>query len=302
MAALIGDALGVPHEFKAGYLIPPSDQIQLVMPPEYPKTYPDVAYGAWSDDGSQMLCLFESLSVRNGSFDLEHFAQLLLQWRRSARHQSGGRVFDCGLQTDRALEGLVQGASPREAGGRDVRCNGNGSLMRVLPAALAPVLWGLSDAQAIEIAMEQSLVTHAHAISKVTCAVYVALAMRLWREPDAELQFVLQDAFAQVRLLLGERDGMGEALDAVEKFGANELPTGGGYVVDTFWSAIAALERAGSYLGVVREAIGFGYDTDTTAIVAGGLAALRFGIGDIPSDWWEKLNIPAETRAILESL
>lgn len=301
-AALMADAAGVPHEFKPGHAIPPTDEINLVMPPDYPKTYPAIPYGTWSDDGSQLLCLLESLAENRGLLDLEHFAHLLLRWRHSAWHQSGGLVFDCGLATDAALQRIARGVAPDKAGGREVRSNGNGSLMRCLPAALAPVLWGISTEQALEIAMCQSVVTHAHPISRVSCAVYVALAMRLWREPDTHLDGALRDALAQVRRLVGEGDGMGEALNAIEAFGVHELPTGGGYVVDCLWSAIQALDRAGGCLDAIRRAISLGNDTDTTAIVTAGLAALRFGISDIPADWWCRLNMPAETRALLDAL
>lgn len=302
MAALMADALGVPHEFKAGHEIPPAEQLTLVMPPTYPKTYPGVAYGTWSDDGSQMLCLLESLAANRGSFDLDHFAQLLLRWRNSAWHQSGCQVFDCGLATDAALERIARGVGSADAGGRDVRSNGNGSLMRVLPVALAPTLWGISTEQALDIAMRQSLVTHAHPISQVSCAVYVALAMKLWHDPQADLERACQDAVAQVRTLKGARPGMAEALGILVAFGANELPTGGGYVVDTFWSSFRALARADGCLSAIRHAIAYGNDTDTTAVVTGGLAAIRFGIGDIPGDWWRKLNIPRETQLFLDNL
>ena len=49
---------------------------------------------------------------------------------------------------------------------------------------------------------------------------------------------------------------------------------GSGYVVDCLHSARIALQQD-SYEAVVKTAIAFGRDTDTTACVAGGLAGIR---------------------------
>jgi len=56
--ALVGDALGVPYEFKNAVQIPAI----VDGPPaaEYPRSHPGVPFGCWSDDGSQSLCLLEN--------------------------------------------------------------------------------------------------------------------------------------------------------------------------------------------------------------------------------------------------
>ncbi len=64
---------------------------------------------------------------------------------------------------------------------------------------------------------------------------------------------------------------------------------GTGYVVDTLCSAREAM-RAGAYENVVRAAIRFGNDTDTTACVAGGVAGVRDGVSAIPERWLARLR------------
>jgi ADP-ribosylglycohydrolase len=59
------------------------------------------------------------------------------------------------------------------------------------------------------------------------------------------------------------------------------------------WSAQKALgwgwqwagEAGLSYRHVIRHAIAFGNDTDTTAAVAGGIAGIRTGLSGLPADW-----------------
>lgn len=305
--ALLADALGAPFEFKSSDQIPVASSISLVMPREYQKTYAAIPYGTWSDDASQLLCLLDSLSQGKGQLDLEDFGLRLLAWRDTGLHQAGGVVYDCGGQTRLALDRLSRGASAALAGiSPNSRAAGNGSLMRVLPSALAPELWGISSADAVAIGMRQSLVTHSNALSIVTCGMYTQLARLLIERAACPSAGGWYAWVADAALLLREHPDMTAeyrvALDVVLAFGRNAMPTGSGYVVDTLWSAILALRNASDFLGAVRNAILMGQDTDTTACVTGGLAALAWGVGSVPADWWSQLRVPAESALLLRSL
>ena len=59
---------------------------------------------------------------------------------------------------------------------------------------------------------------------------------------------------------------------------------GTGYVVDTLRTVRGTMGEP-SFERVVRKAIRYGRDTDTTASVAGGLAGGRHGVGGIPERW-----------------
>ena len=63
---LIGDALGVPYEFYEAEKLPPYEEIEMLPPAGFRKTYPKVDAGTWSDDGAQALCLLESLLNQKG--------------------------------------------------------------------------------------------------------------------------------------------------------------------------------------------------------------------------------------------
>lgn len=232
--------------------------------------------------------------------DLAAFAQRLLAWRHQGWHQSGGVVFDCGSTTSAALERLRHGSPAESAGDIHDKSQGNGSLMRALPAAFLPILWGKEPAIVIDAALRQSRVTHAHPVAQIACAVYSQLAQLLLEDPGRDLAGALQS----VLFLVGQHPacaapGMQVALKKLTQFGAEELPTGGGYVLNTFWSAIWCLRKSSNYLAAVRAAISLGNDTDTTACVTGGLAAIRFGLDSVPREWWSQLRVPAESRELL---
>lgn len=44
------------------------------------------------------------------------------------------------------------------------------------------------------------------------------------------------------------------------------------------------------YASIIKRAISFGNDTDTTAAIAGGIGGIRHGKSGIPSDWLQALR------------
>jgi ADP-ribosylglycohydrolase len=271
---LIGDAAGVPYEFKAPNALPGRAQLGPVPPAGFPRTYPQVPVGTWSDDGATALALLDSL-LGCDALDLDDLGARLVRWLRHGDYAVGGEVFDVGIQTREALDRIAAGVPAERAGRSDERANGNGALMRVLPLAL----WHRGDdASLVADAARQGLPTHGHPRSQAACAVYALWARRLMTAPETPYE----DAFSEVRGLLAEP--LRAELEAHLAPDPPATPTGSGYVVDALHSARVALEE-GSYEAVIQRAIAFGNDTDTTACIAGGLAGIRFGESGIPLAW-----------------
>ncbi|MEQ1566285.1 MAG: ADP-ribosylglycohydrolase family protein [Myxococcota bacterium] len=282
---LVGDALGVPYEFHVPQNLPPPDQIELEPPPEFRRSHWEQPPGTWSDDGSQALVLLGSLLDR-GELDLDDLGARLVRWWAEGLGWVD-RPFDIGNQTSDALLALEAGVPAHRSGPAGERDNGNGSLMRVLPLAL----WHRgSDAELARDAARQSLPTHGHPRSQLCCALYCLWARRIAeRAPDPWQAAV--DAIEAIGL-------HPEELDKVLAF---DRPRGSGYVVDTLHVARIAL-AAGSYEQVVKRAIAFGLDTDTTAAVAGGLAGLRDGVEAIPERWRAGLRGVEQVEPLLARL
>ncbi len=278
---LVGDALGVPYEFRAPEIIPPLAEIEMTPPPGFRRAHRNVRIGTWSDDGAQALCLLESL-LHVGTLDLEDFARRMVDWLIDGHLAVDKHVFDVGVQTSRALRTICSGVPVLEAAPDGVQTNGNGALMRVLPLAL---LHRGSDAELVRDARLSSRPTHPHLRSQLVCAL-ACLFARAMLEERAE---PWADAAARLRTVLrGDAEAERELESEIRP---DESPhgKGTGYVVDCLHSARLALE-AGSYESVVRRAIALGNDTDTTACVAGGLAGLRDGLEAIPERWRNALR------------
>jgi len=281
LGLLVGDALGVPYEFRPARRIPPLDAIELTPPPGYDRAHTGTAPGTWSDDGAHALALLDSLLTR-GTLDLPDLGARLSAWYERGAYAVDGRVFDVGIQTSRALAALAAGRPARDAGPADVYDNGNGALMRVLPLAL----WHRGDdAELVHLAHEQGLPTHGHARSQACCAAYC-----LWARAELRGDLGgLAAATARLAHLYAGVPAWAAHLYELDTHIAPDdraaAPTGSGYVVDCLRSASWAVEGADGYTLAVRRAIALGNDTDTTACVAGGIAGIRWGREDIPERW-----------------
>ena len=282
-----GDALGVPVEFcSRGELeAAPVTGMRAYGSHHQPA-------GTWSDDTSMTLCLMDSLARRQGRIDCDDIMRSFRAWLKEGRFNAGGRTFDVGITCNTAIEDFCAGKPAAQCGLRDVYSNGNGSLMRILPVAFLP----LTEQEAMDAASQVSALTHAHAISRVACAMYVVAAREF---------------------LAGRRD-VGAAIEkgwraAAEHFcGGAMLPElrripalaalapaeihSGGYVVESLEAAYYCLLKTTNYRDAVLLAVNLGSDTDTTAAITGGLAGLLYGAEDrpgspgIPQEWLAALR------------
>ena len=298
---LVGDAVGVPYEF--GPARPAADV--AFGAPGGPWRQPA---GTWSDDGALALALLDSLlpgtpgrghGTRTPRFRPEDQGRRFLAWRDGTAYTpDGDGRFDIGPTTAEALGRLADGVPALQAGPGGERSCGNGSLMRVLPLALA--LRDRPTGQLIRRAHEASRVTHGHPRCQVACAVYCVAVAGLLRGLDPA------DALARALDACGRayrRDrGHAAHLAALAELRAHEKRTGSGYVLDSFWSAWDAFAGASGYADAVRRAVAYGNDTDTTAAIAGGLAGARWGWEAIPAEWRRGMRGSAVAQPIIDRL
>ena len=281
LGLLVGDALGVPYEFRPPAELPSFNQLEMIPPKGFLRTYAHVPCGTWSDDGAQALCLYASL-MDCGHYHSHDFARRLVAWHDKGYMAVDNYVFDIGNQTSVSLARLKRGATTSNSGLRGERNNGNGSLMRSLPLAL---LHPGNDLALVIDAHRQSAITHGHVRSQACCALFCLWARRVmqghptpWEDAVKTLREIYQwDPLARKEL--------------EEHIRPDEDPhgTGTGYVVDTLQSARWAC-LGNCYEEIVRRAVSLGNDTDTTACVAGGIAGIRHGLANIPERWLETLR------------
>jgi ADP-ribosylglycohydrolase len=275
---LVGDAVGVPYEFRSAREI---GAVEFGAKGRYGQPP-----GTWSDDGALMLALLDSLLTVG--FDPEDQARRALDWyRRGTYTPDGDGYFDIGNATREALEAFEGGARAEHAGSTSEQSGGNGSLMRILPLAL--VERDCSDEELVEHTHRASRVTHGHERPQVASALYSLVVRRLLTGTGGR-PAALADAQRTLRaiyLASPDRAAHLRALDHLEGWSERG---GHGRAWDSFWSAWDAFAGAGSYRETIERAIRYGNDTDTTAAIAGGLAGIRWGGDGILSEWLGRMR------------
>ncbi len=123
----VGDALGTTLEFSQRDTRPHHDDVTGGGPFA-------LRAGEWTDDTAMMLALGESLVARRG-LDARDLMSRFVNWWRWGQYSCTGTCFDIGMTTARALA-RFEGTGEPYAGSTDPQEAGNGSLMRVAPAAL----------------------------------------------------------------------------------------------------------------------------------------------------------------------
>ncbi len=291
---IVGDAIGVPYEF--GHHI---ETVELRghgthnQPP-----------GTWSDDGALMLALLDSLA-RVGFDPEDQGRRALAWWDERAYTPDGDGAFDIGGATSAALHRLRAGVPAIDAGGpADSTDQGNGSLMRILPIALVDP--PDDDAELVERAHLASRVTHGATNWQVACALYGLVASTLIERPDGDPEVVLALATDRLHAVYATDPASASVLRGLLAHRSSVRKPGGGWVLDSFWSAWEAFAAAGSYRETIERAVGYGRDTDTTAAIAGGLAGIRWGLdeaaGGIPAEWLDALRCKDLVEEILGRL
>ena len=280
LGLLIGDALGVPAEFKSREALKQQPVTGMTgfgthnQPP-----------GTWSDDGSLALCLVDALCE---GFDLVRIARSFTDWFYEKKWTPHGEVFDIGNTTLEAISRLKGGVQPDLAGGNDEQSNGNGSLMRILP--LLFYIKDRPEQERYELTRQVSALTHAHIRSVLACFYYLEYARlilagenmleayaatnRLMQRRFSEMALAPKEVAAFDRILSGDIHSLEEA-----------QIRSSGYVIHSLEASLWCVLTSTSYPEAVLKAVNLGEDTDTTGAITGGLAGLVFGMESIPEQW-----------------
>ena len=281
LGAAIGDALGVPVEFQGRT----ARQTDPVMGMRAFGTHHQPA-GTWSDDTSMILATMTGL-IESGGYGPAAVMHQFGLWLDQARHTPHGVVFDIGNATREALTRARSGTPPFECGGTSESSNGNGSLMRILPIALAYA----DDPDLIVKASEISSLTHAHERSRFCCAFYCLVASELLHGGSIEEAAAFAWEILDHRWTFSPKERPRfDALHPDRLFArAEETIRSTGHVIDTLEAALWVNAQHDDFADAVLHAVNLGDDTDTTGCVAGGLAGILHREGAIPAEWIEGL-------------
>ncbi len=286
MGVVIGDALGCPVQFETRQEVAKHPVTGMRGHGTF-----DLPAGSWTDDSSLTLALLDSI-CRTGKLDLEDIMDNFVKWLVDGEFTPYGYAYDIGAGTVRAIHAYMKDKNPLLCGGRDERNNGNGSLMRIMPACLYCYGKDMNDEDAIQAIHAVGSLTHAHIRANIACGLYFfmvrevldgegTLAARLQKGLDKGFAYYEKTGTDPEELAYYERlrDLDGFAQTPAEKI------LSGGYVVETLEAVVWALITTETLEQALLKVVNQGKDTDTTGAITGGIAALYYGYDAIPRSW-----------------
>lgn len=281
----IGDAMGVPLEFKSRESLQASPTTEM-------KGYGshNVPKGTWSDDTSMTLALIDAIN-RTGEIVPEDIANNFVRWIEDGEFTADGKVFDVGrtcLMAIRNYESNI--AKPEECGEDGEFSNGNGSLMRISPLIFYCYYKNMNNEEIYECVKTVSSITHKHEISVMGCYIYVLFGIELLKEhslleaynviKNIDYRFFSENCKSRYdRIINGE----------IYRCSMDEIRSTG-YVVDTLEATLWCLRNTDNFNDAVIKAINLGDDTDTVGACVGALGGICYGEESINKGWKEDLQ------------
>ncbi len=305
MGVVVGDALGMPVQF--------ADRVELKINPvktmEGYGTY-HMPPGTWSDDSSMTLATLDSIR-ENGEVNYSDIMERFVKWTFFGEYTPAGRAFDQGTTCDEAIYNYLRESDYRTCGKTGEWANGNGALMRIMPACLYAYKKVLGEewdvGQALECVHQVSALTHNHLRSKIACGIYYfmvkhiiegcgSLPERLQNGVDDAVKFYRGDVANHAELEHYTR------LFQLDEFAKNEEDTikSTGYVVDSLEAAVWSLITTDTLEEGLLRAVNLGKDSDTIGAIAGGLATLFYGYDSVPEEWRKQIIKEEEIIALCE--
>jgi ADP-ribosyl-[dinitrogen reductase] hydrolase len=249
-------------------------------------------YIAWSHEG------YMSSVPERGCFDIGIGTQAVLKAWRAHFRQSG--VDDGKAGSEAAVRAVTEEGQKMVDSlfTREGNC-GNGSLMRVVPIALAFYAVGVNEA--MDYARRSSKLTHPHPRCQEACALYTRLVVEVLHGAE-------KDALAETIATASIQDGL--LRDRLSGYKSRDSwikqPESGirstGYIIDTLEAALWAFFTTPSFEEGAIRVVNLGHDADTVGAVYGGLAGAYYGFEAIPARWMQAMRNKELLQTVSEGL
>jgi len=294
-----GDALGVYAEFVQREKLKKEPVKDMLGYGSF-----DVPAGTWSDDTSMTLATLDSLKY---GLDYSDIMERFLLWVNEGKYTPYGEVFDIGATTRKAIGLYSNGTPALLCGFKSEYDNGNGSLMRMIPAAFYcfyKMKKGAAYENVIETIHSISALTHAHARSQTACGIYCTAVFSLIERKSKE---AVLEGIKEAEKYYSKKSGFKEELINFSRIfepdfakTPENLIKSTGYIVDTLEAALWCFLNTDEYDECVLKAVNLGGDTDTIAAIAGGMAGTLYGYKNINKKWLEKLAKSAYIKKLCD--
>ena len=258
----IGDAIGVPYEFRKRH----SFRCNGMEKAKFPSQRFFLPAGTWSDDTATALCLLDAIRYlpdkkKSQRKLISNMRKWLFLGKYSATYTP---PFDIGVSTFKGILSKTILLPYNSAGERN---NGNGGLMRCFPIAFIDTK---TDEEILDYIKLYIGFTHGHDVSNTACLIYIKILKNVM--VGETLYNAIKNScinnFFDINFL--------------SNCSEDEIKSTG-YVVDTLNSVLYCLLQTDNFKDAVLKAVNLGHDTDTIAALVGCVAGLYYKT--IPDNW-----------------
>ena len=289
VGVLTGDALGNPVQFMDRDALKRRGLVKGMESGGFFQT----PAGTWTDDGSMTLATLDAIRT-TGRLDPDDVMKNFVAWNRNGRYVQGGRAFDQGATCLSAIRRYDElGFDVESCGLDDEWSNGNGALMRIMPACLYAMETTDDVDEAERIVDSITALTHAHERAKIASKLYFHMA-RSVVENDGTLfermkegldaGFIRFSASKEIRWFARMQN-----LKAFASLPEEEISSSG-YCVDSLEAATWSLASTSSFEECLLKAVNLAEDADSVGAIAGGIAGLYYGRTSIPREWTDVMR------------
>lgn len=291
----IGDALGVPAEFMH------RDEVRKINLQEmegedtnfsqkYNTRWGDIApKGCWSDDTAMTLAVMDAYC--NDDFKYSDIMDNFITWWKTGKYSSLDYAFGMGGCCVKAMQKYLMTNDINTCGCDNIRENGNGALMRILPTCLYIRKCNIDLDKKIELLNFVTAITHAHPISKMADVIYYLFLDNLMNTNDKYNAFDYIINFDYSKYFDKETIDVYSHILNKEFLKIKDIEEKkNGYVVPTLEGVLFSVMNNDNFRDSVLCAINLGFDTDTLAAITGSLAGILYGYNSIPKSWIRDLR------------
>ncbi|MDO5725181.1 MAG: ADP-ribosylglycohydrolase family protein [Tissierellia bacterium] len=277
----IGDAFGLAHDTKSRQMMK-ENPVYTIMDGFHEA-------GTYSDDTALTLALLDGLSKFeiNEEDLMENFFQAAFMNKYAAIENAG---FGFGRTTIEALSNYKNEIKPW--GRSSFHSNGNGALMRHSPVPLYLYYSGISDdiEKVLSFSKTITALTHAHPISIIASGIYTLFMIELLKDssPDVALNraYDLAKNYYNRDSITREYFTYFKRLNDLDFHYIDETKIKStGYVIDSLEASLWSFIPTISFKEAIIRACNLGGDTDTICAITGSMAALYYGMENIPKDF-----------------
>lgn len=278
----IGDALGVPAEFKYKDDVRNMNITEMINRGSVPK-------GTWSDDTCMALATLEAYTMNGNVY--ENIMNNYIEWLENGKYSPLGYAYGTGSCCYKAIVNYMKDLDVKTCGCTGVRENGNGSLMRILPSCFYVNRLDINLEKRINKLKTFTALTHAHPISLMADTIYYLFLNKLIETKNKEIAFDYIINFDYSKFYDEETINTYSNILTYDLLKLDDIESKkNGYVVYTIEGVLFSIMKNNNFKDSVLCAINLGFDSDTLGAITGSLAGVLYGYNDIPESWIRDLR------------